>query len=154
VIHIRSRQCVQTNITSGSFRQRMSFSYLSNMIYQLSFISMYPCKQTNKIGPTYSKSLDRGDPLQLYAMHLYAAGFSLNLKYKLAVTHFILTWSSLYNLQHFPLLFVIIFLRCLQQKVMAPETIPTDEIGAESSRTTGTSRNAPLGQTQLQCRPQ
>jgi len=33
---------------------------------------------------------------------------------------------------------------------MAPETLPPGAIGAGSSRTTGASRNAPLGETQLQ----
>jgi hypothetical protein len=37
---------------------------------------------------------------------------------------------------------------------MAPETLPPAEIGAESSRTTGASHNAPLGETQQQRRHQ
>jgi len=49
---------------------------------------------------------------------------------------------------------VIIFLTILQQQAMAPETLPPGVIGAESSRTTGASRNAPLGETQQQCRHQ
>jgi len=106
--------------------------------------------KTNKQHRTNLLKLsDRWNPLQLYA-----AGFSLNWKCKLAVTHSILTCSSLYNLQHFPLLFVIIFLTFLQQQAMAPETLPPDAIGAELSRTTGASRNAPLGETQLQPRHQ
>jgi hypothetical protein len=71
---------------------------------------------------------------------------------KLAVTHSILTCSSHYNLQHFPLHFVIIFLTFLQQQAMAPETLPQGTIGAESSRTTGASLNAPLGEAQQQRR--
>jgi len=49
---------------------------------------------------------------------------------------------------------VIIFLIFLQQQAMAPETLPPGAIGAESSRMTGASSNAPLGQTQLQRRHQ
>jgi hypothetical protein len=49
---------------------------------------------------------------------------------------------------------VIIFLTILQQQAMAPETLPPGAIGAESSRTTGASRNAPLGETQQQHRHQ
>jgi len=37
---------------------------------------------------------------------------------------------------------------------MAPETLPPGAIGAESSRTTGASRNAPLGEIQQQRRQQ
>ena len=37
---------------------------------------------------------------------------------------------------------------------MAPETLPPGAIGAESSRTTSASRNAPLGKTQQQHRHQ
>jgi len=49
---------------------------------------------------------------------------------------------------------VIIFLTILQQQAMAPETLPPSAIEAESSRTTGASRNAPLGKTQQQRRHQ
>jgi hypothetical protein len=73
---------------------------------------------------------------------------------KLAITHSILTCSSQYNLQHFALLLVIIFLTILQQQGMAPETLPPGAIGAELSRTTGASRNAPLGETQQHRRHQ
>jgi len=37
---------------------------------------------------------------------------------------------------------------------MSPETLPAAAIGAESRRTTGASRNDPLGETQQQCRHQ
>jgi len=60
--------------------------YQSNMRFQLSFTMMYPCKQIINIGPTYYKSRDHSNPLQLYA-----AGFNLNRTCKLAVTHSILT---------------------------------------------------------------
>jgi len=53
VIHVRSRQCHETNITRRPFHWRMTMLYLSNMRYQVSFISMYPGKQINNIGPTY-----------------------------------------------------------------------------------------------------
>ena len=42
----------------------------------------------------------------------------------------------------------------LHQQAMAPETLPPGAIGAESSWTTGDSRNAPLGETQQQRRHQ
>jgi len=95
------------------------------------------------------KSGHRLNPLQLNA-----DVFSFNWTCKLAVTHSILTCSYLYNLQHFPLLFVIIFLTFLQQQAMAPETLPPGTIGAESSRMTGASHTEPLGETQQQCRHQ
>jgi hypothetical protein len=74
--------------------------------------------------------------------------------WKLTVTLSILTCSSLYNFQYFPLLFVIIFLKILQRQSMAPEKYPAGAIGAGSSRTTGASPNAPLGATQQQCKHQ
>jgi len=106
---------------------------------------------TNKQHQTdLMKSHDRWSLLQLYAVHLYAAGFTFNWTCKLAVSHSILTCSSLYNLQHFPLLFVIIFLTFLQQQAMALETLPPGAIGAESSQTTGASSIPPLDKTQQQ----
>jgi hypothetical protein len=69
-----------------------------------------------------------------------------------AATHSILTCSSLYNLQHFPLLFVIIFLTFLQLQAMAPQTLSPDANGAETSPKTVASRNEPLGDTQQQRR--
>jgi hypothetical protein len=41
-----------------------------------------------------------------------------------------------------------------QKQAMAPKTNPPGVIGAESSQTTGASLNAPLGETQQQCRHQ
>jgi len=124
------------------------------MRYQKWFISMNPCKQTNNIGPNYSKLRDHWNPLQLYTVHLSAAEFCLNWTCKLAVTHSILPCSSLYNLQHFSLLCVIIFLTFVQQQAMSPETLPPGVICAKSSWMTGASSNAPLGQTQQQWRHQ
>jgi Fe-S oxidoreductase len=49
---------------------------------------------------------------------------------------------------------VIIFLTILHQQAMAPDTLPPGTIGTESRRTTGASRNAPLGETQQQRRHQ
>jgi len=43
---------------------------------------------------------------------------------------------------------VIIFLTIPQQQVMVPEKPQPGVIEAESSRTTGSSQNAPLGETQ------
>jgi len=62
--------------------------------------------------------------------------------------------SSPDHLQHFPLLFVIIFLMFLQQQRVAPKTLPARAIGAELIRTPGTSLNAPLGETKQQRRHQ
>jgi hypothetical protein len=59
------------------------------------------------------KSRDYRNPQQLYA-----ARFSVNCTCKFAVTHSILTFSLLYDLQHFPLLFVIIFLTIQQQQIV------------------------------------
>jgi len=42
----------------------------------------------------------------------------------------------------------------VEQITMAPETLPVGAIGAESSRTTGASRNTPLCETQQQRRHQ
>ena len=70
---------------------------------------------------------------------------------KLAVTHSILTCSSLYDLQHFSLRFVIIFRMIQYYQASAPEKVPRRSIGAESNRTTGRWRNAPNGKTQQQC---
>jgi len=60
----------------------------------------------------------------------------------------------IYNLQDFPLLLVIIFLTFPQQQFMAPETLQPGAIGAELSRTTGASTNAPPGQAKQQRRYQ
>ena len=49
---------------------------------------------------------------------------------------------------------MIIFLTIPQQQVMAPETLQPGAIGAESSRMTGASNNAPPGETQQQRRHQ
>jgi hypothetical protein len=49
---------------------------------------------------------------------------------------------------------VIIFLTFLQLQAMAPEKLPPGVIGAESSRMTGASRNAPLSNAQQQRRHQ
>jgi len=130
----------------------MSSLFLSDMRYQLSFISIYGCKQTNNIRPTYCTLCECWNPLQQFTVHLYAAGFNLNGRCKLAVTQSILTCSLLYNLQHFPLLFVIIFLLFRQLQAMCQETLQTGAIGAKSSWTTGASSNAPPSETQQQRR--
>ena len=49
---------------------------------------------------------------------------------------------------------MIIFLTIPQQQVFASETLQPGAIGAESSRTTGASNNAPPGKTQQQHRHQ
>jgi len=102
-------------------------------------------KQTNIIRPTYCKSLDHWNHLQL--------GCILNRTCKLTVIHSFVTCSLLYIPQDFPL-FVIIFLTFPQQQVMAPQTPQLGVIQSELSRTTGTSSNAPLAETQLQRRHQ
>jgi hypothetical protein len=72
----------------------------------------------------------------------------------LAVTHSILTFNELYNLQDFPLLFVIIFLTFPHQQVMASETFHAGVMQAKSGQTTFASTNAPSGETQQDCRHQ
>jgi hypothetical protein len=49
---------------------------------------------------------------------------------------------------------VIIVMMFLRQQAMGPETLPQGAIGVKSSRTTGASSNAPLGERQQQCRHQ
>jgi len=56
--------------------------------------------------------------------------------------------ATLYNLQDFLLLFVIIFLTLPQQQVMATKTDQPGEIGSESCRMTGAATNATPGETQ------
>jgi len=149
VIHARSRCCLETNITRCPFHPRTSFLYLSTMRYQLSFITIYPCKWTKNIGPIYWKSRDHWNPLQPYA-----SGFSLNGRFKLAVTHSILTCSWLHNLHDFPLLFVIVFLTIPLQDVVAREIPQPGAIEAESSWTLGASNDRPPGEIQRQHRLQ
>jgi len=119
------------------------------MKFLLSFMTMYPCEHTNIIGPTYCKLWDHSNPLQRYAVE-----FFLNRKCKLAVAHSILTCSSLYNPEDFPLLLIIMFLTCSQQQVMASWTPQTGATVSESSRATDASSNAPPGEAQLYVRHQ
>ena len=125
------------------FLSRNVLLYLSNMWYQLSFITLYPCKQTDNIRPTYCISWDRCSTLQVFIMHLYAARLGSNWRCELAVTRSILTCSQLHHLQDFSLLVVIIFLTIPQQQVMAQEILQLGAIEAKSSRTTRASNNAP-----------
>jgi hypothetical protein len=109
MFHVRSRLCVETNITRLPFHRRISFLYLSNTRYQLSFTSMYPGKQSNK-----QTSLDRltancGTVGITSNLLRYAAGCILSRTCKLTVIHSLVTCSLLYIPQDFPL-FVIIFL--------------------------------------------
>ena len=132
----------------------MVLFYHSKTWYQLSFITIYPCKWTTIVGPTCCKLWDCSSPIQLYTVQLYTAGFGLNWTCKLAVTRSIMTCSWLYNLQDFPLVFVIIFLTIPPQQVMAPGILQPGAIEAELSWTTGGSNNAPPSETQQQLRHQ
>jgi hypothetical protein len=109
MFHVRSRLCVETNITRRPFRRRMSFLYLSNTRYQLSFTSIYPCKQTNKQTSSDRLTANRGTVGITSNLQRYAAGCILSRTCKLTVIHSLVTCSLLYIPQDFPL-FVIIFL--------------------------------------------
>ena len=82
----------------------------------------------------------------------------------LAVTHFILTWSQVYILQDFQLLFNIIFLMTSHfislssssalppEQIMAQQTHQEGTSGSESSKMMGASSTTWPTETQLQCR--
>jgi len=107
--HVRSQLCVGTNITRWPFRRRISFLYLSNTRYQLSFTSMYPCKQTNKQTSSDQLTANCGTVGITSNLQQYAAGCILSRTCKLSVIHSHVTDSLLYSPQDFPL-FVMIFL--------------------------------------------
>jgi len=109
MFHVRSRLCVETNITRRPIRRRISFSYLSNTRYQLSFTSMYPCKQTNKQTSSDRLTANGGTVGITSNLQRYATGCILSRTCKLTVIHSLVTYSLLYIPQDFPL-FVIIFL--------------------------------------------
>jgi len=109
MFHVRSRLCVETNITRWPFRRRISFLYLPNTRYQLSFTSMYPCTQTNKQTSSDRLTANRGTVGITSNFSQYAAGCILSRMCKLSVIHSLVTSSLLYIPQDFPL-FVIIFL--------------------------------------------
>jgi len=109
MFYVRSRLCVETNITRRPFSRRISFLYLSNTRYQLSFTSIYPCKQTNKQTSSDRLTVNRGTVGTTSNLQRYAAGCILSRKCKLTVIHSLVTYSLLYIPQDFPL-FVIIFL--------------------------------------------
>jgi len=62
--HVSSRGCLQTNITPGPFRLKMSHLDASNMRFRLSFTSIYLAEQTDNIGLTYWTLWDRWNLLQ------------------------------------------------------------------------------------------
>jgi len=107
-------------------------------------------KQTNTIGPTYCKSWDRWNHPQLSVIHCNtswvesASWLSFNPLWLVAyyiflrTLHFLLLSSS-----PFP-----------QHQVIAPHTPQPVVIEFKSSRTTSASLNAPLAETQQQCRNQ
>jgi len=139
---IRSQQCVDTNISRRPFRQSISILYLSNMRYQLSFTSMYPCKQTNNQHRTDLLSIKR--PLESPATCNYtqpdktwvecASWLSFIPLWLVAYYIFLRTFHfSLSSSSPFP-----------QQQVMATQTPQHSVIESESSQTTGASSNAPL----------
>jgi len=106
---VRSRLCVETNITRRPFHRRISFLCLSNTRYQLSFTSMHPCKQTNKQTSSDRLTANRGTVGITSNLERYVAGCILSRMCKLTVIHSLVTYSLLYIPQNFPL-FVIIFL--------------------------------------------
>ena len=109
MFHVRSRLCVESNITRRPFRRRISFLYLWNTRYQLSFTSMYPCKQTNKQTSSDRLTANRGTVGITSNLQRYAVGCNLSRTCKLTVIHSLVTYSLLYIPQDFPL-FVIILL--------------------------------------------
>jgi len=152
VFCVRSRRCVETNITRCPFRRRISFLYLSNMRYQLLFTSMYPCKQTNKKHRT--ELLQIAGPFQSPATCSYTQ--PKNTRVECA------SWLSFIPLG---LVAYYIFLRTFHfslassspfppQQVMPPHSPQPGVPESESSRRTGGSLNAPLVEAQQQCRHQ
>ena len=109
MFHVRSRLCVETNITRQPFRHSISILYLSNTRYQLWFTSMYLCKHTNKRWSSDQLTANRGTIGITSNLQRYAAGCILSTMCKLTVIHSLVTSSLLYIPQDFPL-FVIIFL--------------------------------------------
>jgi len=104
---IRSQQCVETNISRRPFRQSISILYLSNMRYQLSFTSMYPCKQTNKQTTSDRLTVNHATVGITCNLQLYPARWNLSRMCKLTVIYSIVTCSLLYIPQDFPLFFII-----------------------------------------------
>ena len=152
MFHVRSRPCVETNITRRSFHQRVSSLYLWNMRYRLLFTPMYPCKQTNQ-------------HYQIDVVHITGrlespVTCSDTQQDVSCVEHS--SWQSFIPL--WPVAYYI-FLRTLhfsssssspspQQQVMAPQTPQPSVIQFQSSHTTAASSNAPLAETQQQRRHQ
>jgi len=62
--HVRTRRLLETNMNRRPFCLKISFLNVTNMGFQLSFTSIYPCKQANNIRPTYCKSRDSWKTLQ------------------------------------------------------------------------------------------
>jgi len=108
MFHVRSRLCVETNITRRPFRHRISFLYPTNMRYQLSFTSMYRCKQTNKRTSSDRVTAHHGTVEITSNLQLYAAGCIVSRTCKLTVIHSLVTCSILYIPQDFPLFVNII----------------------------------------------
>jgi hypothetical protein len=145
MLHVRSRLCVETSITRWPFRRRISYLYLSNTRYQLSFTSMYPCKHTHQH--------HRTDLLQI-------AGQLESLP-TCSDTQQDVSWVEHASLQSFIPLWPVayyIFLRTFhfslsssspfpQQQVMARQIPQPGVIQSKLSRTMGASSNAPLAET-------
>jgi len=70
------------------------------------------CSPGNKQTPSDRLTANCWTIGKLSNLQRYTVGFVFSRACKLAVTHSILTWSKLYILQDFPLLFVIILLSC------------------------------------------
>jgi len=152
VYHVTSRRCVEINITRRPLHGRISFLYLSNMRYQLSFTSIYTCKQTNKEHRTNLKQI--AGPLESPATWSNTQQ-DISWVERASWPSFIPLWLVVYNMFlrtfHFSL---SSFSPCPQQQFMAPQTPQPSVIESEMSRTTGTSSNASLAGTQQQRRHQ
>jgi len=151
MFHVRSWLCVETNITRRPFRPRILFLYLSNTRYQLSFTSMYHCKQTNKQTSSDRLTANRETVGITSNLQRYAAGCILSRTCKLTVIQSLVTiaYYIFIRTSHFALSSSSPF---PQQQVMAPRTPQPGLFQSKSSQTAGASSNAPLVETQLQRR--
>jgi len=152
MFQVRSWLCGEANITRRPSRRTISFLYLLNTRYQLSFTSLYPCKHTNEnhrteilqiTGPL--ESLPTCSDMQQDVSWVECASWQ----------SFIPLWPVAYYIFlrtfHFSLSSSSPF---SHKQVMAPQAPQPGVIQSESSQTTGASSKAPLGVTQLQRRHQ
>ena len=138
----------------------MNGFYLTTTGFRRSFTKIYPCKHTQNIAPTWCKSLDGWQPMQLAAMcsriHLVQNGqvgcYPRHVDLKLTIYSSGLPTSFRYLFpQDFPLHFLIIISSLPQPQIMAPQRPQLGEGGTQWCSTTGGSSNTPPPETQLQC---